>query len=442
LISLEELVSQELLSEADLVEMEDLPSGFVDYDAAAGRKMHLLKKAYEAFEKKGGVVGLGEFDRFCRRQSNWLDDFCLFSALKEAHGQVAWTDWEESISRRESEVLDSWREKLEAQVRMRKFWQFMFFRQWLRLKEYCGTLGIRVMGDIPIFVAHDSAEVWANPELFELDDHGQPQNVAGVPPDYFSDSGQLWGNPLYRWERMAEDGYSWWVERFRSALLLFDLIRLDHFRGFEAYWSVPAEEKTAVNGKWITGPGTDLFERVEEVLGELPIIAENLGWITPEVESLRKRFGFPGMAILQFAFGSDPQDSDFIPHNVERDSVFYPGTHDNDTVVGWWNSLGEQGSVRNASQIQAERDLARRYLNSDGQEVHWDFIRAVLASVAGFAIIPMQDLLGLGNEARMNLPGTTAGNWLWRLLPGAATEEIQARLKEMVYLYGRMPDSR
>jgi 4-alpha-glucanotransferase len=321
---------------------------------------------------------------------------------------------------------------------MRKFWQFLFRKQWVELKNYCRERSIKIMGDIPIFVAHDSAEVWAKPELFDLDDEGEPRHVAGVPPDYFSETGQLWGNPLYRWDRMGQDGYSWWIERFRSALDLYDLIRLDHFRGFEAYWSVPADETTAVNGEWVQGPGSKFFRRIEETFGKLPIVAENLGWITPEVEALRKEFGYPGMAILQFAFGTDPQLSEFIPHNVTRNTVYYTGTHDNDTVAGWWKSLGTDDSTRTSEQAFRERELARRYLATNGSQIHWDFIRAVFSSTAKLAVVPLQDLLGLGSDARMNLPGTTSGNWLWRFSAERLNEQIRHRVKDQLFLYGRL----
>jgi 4-alpha-glucanotransferase len=314
----------------------------------------------------------------------------------------------------------------------------MFFRQWAELKRAAGVRDILVMGDMPIFVAHDSADVWANPELFQLDTRGRPRVVAGVPPDYFSATGQLWGNPLYRWEAMAREGFRWWIERFRALFELVDVVRLDHFRGFEAYWEVPGRAETAVGGRWVAGPGAHLFEAVRAALGSLPIVAENLGVITPEVEALRERFGFPGMAILQFAFGTDPQASTFLPHNFPPRLVVYTGTHDNDTTVGWWTSSGEDDSTRTREQIEAERAFARDYLPSDGREIHWDFIRCVLASVADVAIVPLQDVLGLGSEARMNLPATTGRNWSWRYRPGEFTDEHRARLRRLSEIYGRV----
>jgi len=294
------------------------------------------------------------------------------------------------------------------------------------------------MGDIPIYVAHDSADVWANPHDFFLDDHGQPMVVAGVPPDYFSATGQLWGNPIYRWKEMAARGYSWWVERFRATFHLFDLVRLDHFRGFQAYWEVPGGETTATNGRWAPGPGADLFRVVRGHLGDLEIVAENLGVITPEVEAIRKEFGFPGMAILQFAFGKDPQGPDFRPHNYVRELFAYTGTHDNDSVLGWWHSEGGD-STRTAEDVKKEKSFALRYLNTDGAEMHWTLIRALIASVARAAIVPMQDILGLGAESRMNKPGTLGGNWRWRMQAGAFSGDLRARLKECAVTYDRVP---
>jgi 4-alpha-glucanotransferase len=295
------------------------------------------------------------------------------------------------------------------------------------------------MGDLPIFVAHDSADVWSRQELFRLDPSGHPDVVAGVPPDYFSATGQLWGNPHYRWDEIARTGYVWWIERFRALLTLVDAVRIDHFRGFEAAWEVPAKSPTAVNGKWAKGPGAALFEAVRAVLKleQLPLVAENLGVITPGVEALRQKFGLPGMAILQFAFGTDPQAPDFRPHNYPRNLAVYTGTHDNDTTVGWWT--GEIGhSTRSDSEIQNERDYASRYLALDGNAIHWEFIRAVMASVADTAIVPVQDLLGLGSEARMNRPGTASGNWRWRLTPGQITQDVMRRLAEMAETYERV----
>jgi len=293
------------------------------------------------------------------------------------------------------------------------------------------------MGDIPIYVAHDSADVWAHPELFHLDEQGRPTVVAGVPPDYFSATGQLWGNPIYRWDVLANCGYRWWIDRFRASLHLFDIVRLDHFRGFEAYWEVPAGASTAPGGKWVKGPGAEFFHALQAGLGELPIVAENLGVITPEVEAIRKQFGFPGMSLLQFAFGNDPQGPSFRPHNYARELVAYTGGHDNDTTIGWWTSSGYGDSTRTAEDVRKEREFTRAYLGFENQAINWVFIRTVLASVADIAIIPLQDVLGLGSEARMNLPGTISGNWKWRYRPSILTNEIAERLGMMTTLYDR-----
>ncbi len=322
-------------------------------------------------------------------------------------------------------------------VEYHKFLQFEFFCQWNALRLYCAGRGIRIMGDVPIYVAHDSADVWANPELFRLDDAGRPTAVAGVPPDYFSATGQLWGNPLYRWDRMADTGYRWWIERMRAALRMFDLVRMDHFRGFEAYWDVPAGELTSVNGRWVKGPGAGLFRALESALGPLPIVAENLGVITPEVEAIRREFSFPGMAILQFAFGKDPQGPSFRPHNYPRDLVAYTGTHDNDTVMGWWNSEGGD-STRTEADVLAEKAHARAYLDTDGSAMNWTLVRALMASVADTVIFPVQDILGLGAESRMNTPSVPSGNWRWRTRPDSLTPALAGRLREMAGLYGRL----
>jgi len=305
------------------------------------------------------------------------------------------------------------------------------------LRAYAHAHGVSIIGDIPIYVAHDSADVWANREFFYLDGRGNPTKVAGVPPDYFSATGQLWGNPIYNWEQLGTTGYKWWIHRFQAALRLYDILRIDHFRGFEAYWEIPATDKTAARGRWVKGPGADLFSRVQAELGDLPIIAENLGVITPEVEQIRHRFGYPGMAILQFAFGNDPQGPSFRPHNYERNLVAYTGTHDNDTVVGWWNSKGTGDSIRTPEDVAKEHAFARTYLGFTEQPINWVLIRAVLASVADTTVIPLQDVLGLGSEARMNLPGTSNGNWRWRSRPDALTPQLAERLKILNQIYER-----
>lgn len=346
----------------------------------------------------------------------WLDTFARFMALKAANRGVAWSEWDPKIEADPDEI------------EFQKFLQREFTRQWCALKAYCNEREIRIMGDVPIYIATDSVDVWAQPELFRFD------AVAGVPPDYFSATGQLWGNPIYQWDRMAADGYSWWIARMRAALEQFDLVRMDHFRGFEAYWEVPAGEPTAVNGRWVKGPGAGLFRALEQAIGPLPIVAENLGVITPEVEAIRQEFGFPGMAVLQFAFGKDPQGPTFQPHNYPRNLAAYTGTHDNDTVMGWWHSAGGD-STRTPEDVEREKAKALAYLDTDGSRMNWTMIRALMASVADTVVFPMQDVLGLGSDARMNTPSIASGNWRWRMTPAEARE--LPYLAEMVELYGR-----
>jgi 4-alpha-glucanotransferase len=433
LVSLDVLVAQGLLMEDEVAEGV-FPERTVDYGAAIAFKGPRLLTAYERAKEKPDVQKA--FQAFCREQSAWLDDYALFMAIKEAHEGVSWTDWAPDVRSRRPQALEHWRRSKADQIAACQFAQFLFFSQWRAVKQAAHDRGIEVMGDIPIFVSHDSADVWAHPDLFRLKPDGTPVVVAGVPPDYFSATGQLWGNPLYRWDEMARTGYAWWLDRFRATFEMVDRVRLDHFRGFEAYWEIPAGEVTAVNGQWVKGPGAALFEALRKGLGELPIVAENLGVITPEVEALRHRFGFPGMAILQFAWGSDTQGSTFIPHNYPRRLVVYTGTHDNDTTVGWWTA-GVGDSTRTQDEVERERDYARRYMNTDGREIHWDFIRTVLASVAELAIVPLQDVLGCASDARMNLPGRPGGNWRWRFTADDLTDVARQRLRLYTQTYGR-----
>src|SRR5262249_42721283 len=363
----------------------------------------------------------------------------LFMTLKDIHDGVAWAHWEREFVRRDPGALERAHQQFTEEIESHKFIQYMFFRQWKKLRQHGQDRGIRIMGDLPIYVAHDSADVWSNPEFFLLDENGNPKKVAGVPPDYFSATGQLWGNPIYNWEKLRETGYRWWIERFRAAFQLFDMVRVDHFRGFEAYWEIPAGEATAINGRWTKAPGVEVFTAVQSTLGELPIVAENLGVITPEVEAIRSRFHLPGMAILQFAFGTDPQGPTFRPHNYSRDLAAYTGTHDNDTIVGWWTSSGAGDSTRTEQDIGKEREYASKYLNTDGHKIHWAFIRALMASVAKTVIFPLQDVLGLGSEARMNIPSKVSGNWRWRFSGGALTDDVCEHLKELTTIYGRLP---
>jgi 4-alpha-glucanotransferase len=437
LIDLLELQNQGRLGSQDLANAPQLATDFVDYGKVISFKQALLRKAAQHFFSNANESDASDFKAFCRDNASWLDDYALFMAGKDLHNGAVWTEWDAGLRQRDPGELPRWRQRLSPEMEIHKFVQFEFFNQWAILKNRCQRRGIRIMGDIPIYVAHDSADVWAHPELFLLDEQGKPTVVAGVPPDYFSATGQLWGNPIYRWDVLARSGYRWWIDRFRASLKLFDMVRLDHFRGFEAYWAVPAGSSTAIDGKWVKGPGSELFEVLRTELKELPVVAENLGVITPEVELLRRKFGFPGMSLLQFAFGNDPQGPTFRPHNYTSELAAYTGGHDNDTTVGWWTSTGVGESTRTAEDIRKERKFTRAYLGFENEPINWVFIRAVMASVAAIAIIPLQDVLGLGSDARMNLPGTVSGNWKWRYRANALTPEITAKLKELTLAYDR-----
>jgi 4-alpha-glucanotransferase len=436
-VDLLSLQDQGLLSAQDLATVPSFPEEQVEYDRVIAFKQQMLRKAAATFLAEGAQNDLSAFAAFCQRNSAWLDDYALFMACKAVYKDAVWVDWEAPLRQRNPEALKQWREKLSPEIDFHKFAQFAFFRQWQQLRDHCQRCGIRIMGDIPIYVAHDSADVWAHPELFRLDEQGHATAVAGVPPDYFSATGQYWGNPLYRWDVSEASGHRWWIERCRASLNLFDMVRLDHFRGFEAYWEIPASDTTADKGKWVKGPGAEFFQVLQNELKELPFVAENLGVITPEVEALRTRFGFPGMSLLQFAFGNDPQGPTFRPHNYSRELVAYTGGHDNDTTVGWWASSGVGESTRSPEDIRKEHDFTRAYLGFQDEPVNWVFIRTVMASVADIAIIPLQDVLGLGSEARMNLPGTISGNWRWRYKAGALKPDLSERLRGMVHMYDR-----
>ncbi len=424
LISLPQLVGDGWLSQEDLSGAPAFSPDAVDFGWVLSWKKPLLRRAFEAFEQRANEASRREFEAFITRQAPWLLDFARFMAFKSHFEGKAWGEWDPAIRNRDPQALESLSAELGAEIRFHQFLQYVFFRQWGAVKSYANSRGIQVMGDIPIFVAYDSADVWANPELFYLDEKGHPTVVAGVPPDYFSETGQLWGNPLYRWDVMKKQGYRWWIQRLSKAMALYDLIRVDHFRGFEAYWEVPAGEETAINGRWVEAPGADLFETVSRELGKLPIVAEDLGVITPEVEALRDQFGFPGMKILQFAF-SDPSNA-YLPHHYGQNCVVYTGTHDNDTTQGWYDAATPQ-----------ERDYMRRYLGCDGTDASWDLIRLGMMSVADRAVFPMQDLLSLGSEARLNTPGKASGNWSWRYRSEVLTEGLANRLAGLTVLYAR-----
>jgi 4-alpha-glucanotransferase len=437
LISPDRLREEGLLTKNDLEGISSVPADRIDFEVAHKTKNLILDKAFASYQHSTDTEFRSAFETFAEQNASWLDDYALFRALKSTHGGVAWHEWDRPLVQREPAALARARHELHDQIEAHKFFQFLFFRQWFALKAYCNARGISVIGDIPIFVAQDSADVWTNPDQFKLDQEGRPLVVAGVPPDYFSATGQFWGNPLYNWDRMLADGFKWWIERVRATLQTVDIARVDHFRGFAACWEIPGGDKTAERGRWVEAPGRELFAAIRKALGELPIIAEDLGVITPDVEKLRDDSGFPGMRILQFGFSSDTKSID-LPHNYHRNVVVYTGTHDNDTTVGWFNSVAGAGSTRTAAQINSERNFCMKYLNTDGHEIEWDLIRSVLASVADTAVVPLQDLLGLGNEARMNLPNSTQGNWAWRFNEGAVTAAHSERLREMTDTYGRI----
>jgi len=431
LISLEKLVGIGHLSGADLENAPAFPVDWVDFGPVIRYKTGRLDRAFASFRTDVPASQRTAFARFCSAQAFWLDDFALFMALKEAHGLRPWHEWEPELVTRQPGALDHWRASLADGIENQKYRQWQFFEQWLAVKRYANERGIRIIGDIPIFVSMDSADVWANTHLFHFDENLRPTVVSGVPPDYFSKTGQLWGHPLYRWEVMAQEGYAWWIDRFRMAFTQADVVRIDHFRGFYNYWEVPADAETAIHGRWLYGPGADLFHAVTTALGDVAIIAEDLGDFNEEsragVDALQAEFRYPGMKVLQFAFGSGPNDP-FLPHNFARDCIAYTGTHDNDTTVGWYQ----------VTSTEAERDYARRYLGADGSDIAWDMIRLAWASIANTAIITAQDLLSLGHEHRMNTPGTVgAPNWCWRLSPGALTDAVVARLLGLTEVYGR-----
>ena len=404
-----------------------------DFDAARRIKSRFLQRAFERFEAGKTAVDPADFEAFCADHAHWLDDFALFMTLREEFGKVEWTAWPRKYALRDPEALEAFRRARRDRIRRRQFAQFATYDHWKRLKRYCNERGVLIFGDIPIYVASDSADVWTHPHLFHLDEDGRSAFSGGVPPDYFSETGQRWDNPTYRWDAMREDDFAWWGRRFEAILEQADIVRLDHFRGFAAYWEIPAGEETAVNGTWRDGPGLPFFESMERRLGRLPLVAEDLGVITRDVRDLIDALGCPGMAVLQFAFGHDARNP-FLPHNHPRNLVAYTGTHDNDTFLGWWERLASDARKK------SEYDFARAYLGLDerpGQAVHWAALQTLLASPADYAVFPMQDLLGLGSEARMNTPGAPYGNWTWRFTPEQLTPEIRRRLKRLTSLYGR-----
>lgn len=427
LISPGKLLEDGLIDADTVASWSDLNKDKVDFGAVDEGKHTLLAQAFERF-RSGGLPELTPgFTTFTRENAWWLDDFALFIALKNSNGHKPWIEWAEPLKTRTKDALDRARSQFAREIDAQKFFQFLFFRQWDEVKRYSNERGVRLIGDIPIFVAHDSADVWCNQKLFKLNEDGTSKVVAGVPPDYFSTTGQLWGNPIYDWQAMKAHDFGWWTARIAFTLKMVDVTRLDHFIGFAHNWEVPGEDATAENGVWVDVPGSELFETLHRRLGELPVIAEDLGAVTPAVEKLRDSFGFPGMRILQNAFGGDAHNRD-LPHNYVRNSVAYPGSHDNDTSRGWFKRMPKN-----------VRRHCKKYLRSTGRDISWDMMRAVWASVADTAIAPLQDVLSLGSEARMNTPATGEGNWQWRFGDGDLNEELATRLREMTELYGRLP---
>lgn len=426
LISPELLLKAGLLDQGDLQNIPNFDPGRVDYDRVREYKYPLYKKAFECFEKSEDSDLQKNYDEFCQKNEDWLADYCLYMALKEEQDNLPWTKWPEALRNLDKQNRAFWEEKLKMGIHYQAFLQFMFDTQWYALKKYANDKGIAIVGDIPIFVSPDGADVWANRKLFQVDTKGYPSAVAGVPPDYFSATGQKWGNPLYDWKEHKKEGYRWWIDRVKHQLDQVDYVRIDHFRGFEAYWEVPVDAETAMTGEWKKGPGADLFLAIQKELGDdLPIFAEDLGLITPEVVALRDQFNFPGMRILQFAF--EGGESTFLPHQFDtRNCICYTGTHDNDTTVGWYQHTSEYA-----------RDKVRRYMNTDASSVSWDFIRICLGTVARYAIFPVQDLLKVSSDCRMNTPGTAEHNWEWRFREGELNSGMAGGLRQMTELFGR-----
>jgi len=427
LISPDTLKDRGLLSEDDFT--IELPTDFVDFDRVISYKNKLFKTAYENFRRSTDP----DFDKFCKTEAGWLEDYALFMALLEINHGAAWNAWEPELAKRDPQALAEFAKVQEYRVTFQKFLQFQFFTQWSHLRNYANGKNVQIVGDIPIYVAHNSADVWTSPENFKLDpDTSEPAQMAGVPPDYFSKTGQLWGNPVYDWDVLQKTNFAWWIDRFKSMLRYVDIVRIDHFRGFEAFWQVAAGEETAIDGKWIKAPGIELFEELKATLGKLPILAEDLGMITPEVEALLQRFEFPGMRVLLFAFGGDSTNN-YLPHNYVPNSLVYTGTHDNDTALGWWVKASKHEKQLLSSYLGYP---AGQLVSSD--HISWVLIRMALSSVSDLSIVPLQDILSLDNSARMNRPGTVVGNWSWRYESSEdLTEELSQKLLQMTRLYGR-----
>ncbi len=425
LIDLEILVKFHLLDQEDLQQLPEFDESRVDFELVQNAVAPLLEKAFVSFQDKANEMDKLRYRNFLKDQSKWLNDYALFRAIKEHFDQKPWYQWADDIRKKEEQAVEHYQSMLIQRVKFHKFLQYLFFTQWMEIKSYAQRKKIRIIGDIPLYVALDSADAWANPGIFEFDDDRKPIRVGGVPPDYFSETGQLWGNPLFRWDVLKKTNYHWWVERIKTNLFLYDIIRIDHFRGFAGYWAVDYGEKTAIKGEWVPGPGKDFFHVIQAVFGELPIIAEDLGVMTAEVEELRDEFHLPGMKILEFAFDSS-EANEYLPHNYISNCIVYTGTHDNDTITGWYKTAKKE-----------DRQYVLDYLNTTEENIHWSFLRLAWASVANTAMVPMQDLLGLESDARMNLPGTTQGNWQWRARHHDFSDRLAEDLGKMTVLYGR-----
>ncbi len=427
LISPEKLKHKGFLVDTDFIDLPEFSEDRVDYELVIKTKIPLLQKACTNFKNNANPEQQQAFTEFCQSKAYWLDDYALFMALKEHEKSASWHYWKPELSKRKQQVIEAAKLHLVSELFYHKFLQYEFFHQWSELKQYANEAGIHIIGDMPIYVAHDSADVWANPDIFCLDEEtGEAKLMAGVPPDYFSITGQFWGNPVYNWEELEKQDFQWWIQRFESTLDYVDIIRIDHFRGFQAYWAIPKGEETAINGKWIQAPGERLFSTIRNKIGKLPVLAEDLGFITPEVVELRNHFDFPGMKVLHFAFGSNP-DNPFLPFNLPRNCIMYTGTHDNDTTIGWFEQISDYELYNLLTYIGC--------ISPDG--VHWDLIRLALTSVADQTIIPLQDIFGLGSQARMNFPGKTEGNWEWRYQQQILIPEISEKLRNLTKLCGR-----
>jgi len=431
LISVDILFGDGLITQEDLVSLSNAFASHspthIDYDLVIQTKYPILRKAFNAFQEREKDEYTKEFIDFCQTHKDWLENYSLYMALKDYYQDKPWFQWDEDIARRKPEAIKTWQKKLAEEMLFHQFLQFSFFRQWRNLKDYANERGIHIFGDIPIYVAHDSVDVWANQSIFCLDEEtGEAALMAGVPPDYFSATGQLWGNPVYNWQKLKETKFAWWIKRIKGMLEYVDVMRIDHFRGFEAYWAVPQGQTTAMDGEWKKAPGDEFFAVLKQELGTLPIVAEDLGVITPEVEALRDKYGFPGMKVLHFAFDSD-RDNPFLPYNYQNNCVVYTGTHDNDTTIGWFEKRSHEDKQKVIDYLGAVCDRG----------IHWSMIQLALSSVANWAIFPLQDLLGLGSDAKMNTPGTIENNWTWRFPEGALNLDVTGHFRYLTYLYGR-----